>query len=108
MATSCESRRSSAYSDDLRWRMIYQKDCLGLPYYNIASNLQVDVSTVKRMVKIWRNTGTVSKKVYDKSSLPRKITGVVQFFILQSVLQNPGIYLSEIKAKLRHFKNRYW
>ena len=36
------------------------------------------------------------------SLLPRKITSVVQFFILQPVLQNPGIHLSEMKAQLQH------
>ena len=35
-------------------------------------------------VKVWRNTGIVIKKVYDE---------VVCFFILQSVLHNPGVKL---------------
>lgn len=42
------------------------------------------------------------KKSYDKSRLPRKITKVVQFCILQLVLQYPGIKLRKIKSKVNY------
>ena len=42
MATSCEPNRCSAYSDDLRSRMVYQRTALGLTYREIAANLCVD------------------------------------------------------------------
>ena len=99
--TSCESKRSSAYSEDLRWRMVYQSLGLRLPYSEIACNLCVDVSTVKRTVKLYNQTGSVSKKVYDKSGLPRKLTETVKYYIIQLILQHPGIYLREIVAELR-------
>ena len=101
-ATSCESKRSSAYSEDLRWRMVYQKEGMGLSYSVVAKNLNVDQSTVKRVVKLFTNTGSVTKKSYDKSSLPRKITKAVQFCILQLVLQYPGIKLREIKSEVSY------
>ena len=41
-ATSCESKRSSAYSEDLRWHMVYQKEGMGLSYTEVAKNLSVD------------------------------------------------------------------
>ena len=99
MATSCEPKRSSAYSEDLRWRMIYQKYGLQLTYMEIANNLSVDQSTVKRIVQLFDATGNVAKKPYDKSGLPRSITKPVQFFIMQLVLQKPGIMLTEIKSE---------
>ena len=37
--TSYESRHSSAYSEDLQWRIIYQKLALGLSYADISNNL---------------------------------------------------------------------
>jgi len=43
---SCESARTKAYSNDLRWRMVYQRCMLGLTYKEIASRLSVDPSTV--------------------------------------------------------------
>ena len=45
---SIEPRRSSAYSDDLRWRMVYQIGGLQLNYSTVAKNLNVDASTVKK------------------------------------------------------------
>ena len=50
--TSCESKCSSAYSEDLRWRVVYQSLGLRLSYSDIAKNLCVDVATVKRTVKL--------------------------------------------------------
>ena len=99
--TSCESKRSSAYSEDLRWRMVYQSLGLCLSYSDIAKNLCVDVATVKRTVKLYNQTGRVSKKEYNKSHLPRKLTETVKYYVIQLILQHPGIYLREIKAELQ-------
>lgn len=101
-ATSCEPTRSSAYSEDLRWCIVYQKEGMGLSYTEVAKNLSVDLSTVKRVVKLFNNTGNVTKKRYDKSNLPRKVTKVVQFCILQLVIQYPGIKLGEIKSEVSY------
>ena len=43
---SCEPRRTSAYSEDLRWHMVWQKEVLGLSYKEIGNHLNVDPSTV--------------------------------------------------------------
>ena len=59
---SAESYRCSAYQDDLRWRMVYQREALGYTYQMIAANLNVDTSTMWRMIKLFLNTGGVSKK----------------------------------------------
>ena len=39
---SCEPERTSAYSEDLRWKMVYQREILGLTYDSIAQNVGVD------------------------------------------------------------------
>ena len=49
---SCEPGRRSAYGEDLRWRIVWQREVLGYKYGQIASNLNVDVSTVWRIVRI--------------------------------------------------------
>ena len=57
MAThSIESDRSKAYSNNLRGRMVYQRS---LFYSQIARNLNVNPSTVYRIVKLFDETGTV-------------------------------------------------
>ena len=55
-AMSINPTRTSAYSEDLRWRMVWQKEGLGLSNNDIASNLGVDPSTVSRVVSLFKAT----------------------------------------------------
>jgi transposase len=66
----------------------------------IAENLSIDVSTVKRIVKVYELSGSVSKKVYPAAQASRKITQPVQFFILKLLIDRPGIYLREITREI--------
>ena len=36
---SCEPSRSSAYSDDIRWRIVWQKEIMKLSDKEVAANL---------------------------------------------------------------------
>ena len=42
MKTLYEPKRSSAYSEDLRWRMVWQREALGHTYEQISKYLGVD------------------------------------------------------------------
>jgi len=103
MMASCEPRRSSAYSEDLRWRMVWQSEALGCSYSTIARNLNVDKSTVCRTIQLFYSTGTVSKRDYPKDSAPRKLSNPAQLFILHLVIRQPGIYLHEMQRELSDF-----
>ena len=48
--TSCEPGRTRAYSEDLRWRIVWQREALGKKCKDVASNLGVDAATVSRVV----------------------------------------------------------
>lgn len=93
---SCDSNRTSAYSEDIRWRVIYQ-------YYflqgNIALNLNIDKSTVYRTIALFDKTGCVKKAEYPKGQNHhlQKLTEIDQFLIMEVVLNQPGIYLHEIQ-----------
>ena len=90
---SISLRKTSAYSEDLRWRMVWQREALGLNLKTVASNLGVDPSTVSRVVRLFRDTGSVEKRPYPKNSRPnKKLSMPVQLTILHTVLQYPGIY----------------
>ena len=65
MAT-CQPKRTSAYEDDLRWRMVWQRDGEGFTLEQVARNLNVDKSTVERVTLSFRESGSVSKKTYPK------------------------------------------
>ena len=99
MAYSCEPGRKSAYSNDLRWRMVWQREVLGYKYQTVATNLNVDLSTVWRVVRQFQNFGCVDKKHYSQS-VSQKLTPPLELHLLHCVLMNPGIYLREIQQDL--------
>jgi transposase len=48
--TSYEPGKTRAYSEDLHWRIVWQREALGKQCKNVASNLRVDLATVSRVV----------------------------------------------------------
>ena len=93
-------KRSSAYSKDLRWRMVWQQKALGHTYEQISNNLGVDSSTVQRTVALFNATGSLQKCAYPKERAFRKLTPIAQLFILNFVLEKAGIHLCEIQREL--------
>ena len=98
--SSCEVNRCSSYSDDLRWRMVWQRLSLQRTYQQIGVNLNVDPSTVQRTVELFEQTGSVSKRPYPSGRVPKKLSYVVELIILNKVLTNPATKLNEIKVEL--------
>ena len=99
--TSCEPLRTSAYSQDLRWRMVWQHLAMGYSYEHVALNLGVDRCTVSRVLQLFHNTGTVAKKSYPREKAFRKLTTPAQLLILNLLVQKPGVYLREIQDELQ-------
>ena len=60
--TCSEPSRSTAYSNDIRWRIVWQREALGLSYRVIAENLNIDrsTSTVHRIVRLFQVTATLA------------------------------------------------
>ena len=81
--TSINPTRTSPYSEDLGWRMIWQREVLGLDLNLVVSNLGVDRFTVSRTVSLLRSAGSVQKRPYPKDARPnKKLTKSVQLTIL--------------------------
>ena len=102
--SSCEPKRTSAYADDLRWQMVWQREGLGLTLKEVSDNLNVDKSTIDRVVTSFRESGTVSKKAYPKGDHVKpnkKLSQAVQLYILHHVLLKPSSYLWELQSELR-------
>ena len=99
MSTTCDPKRARAYSEDLRWRMVWQVLVRGRKYKEAADNLNVDVSTVWRIVKLFNITGTVDPKKYPQVRAFTRLTCPIELMVLHTVLSYPGIYLKEIKQK---------
>lgn len=100
MSTSCESQRTRAYSDDLRWRMVYQTEALGKAYHEVACNLNVDASTVCRTLATFKSTGDVKPKLYPPNLGTTKLTEIDKLIILELVIEKPEMYLREIQQSL--------
>lgn len=99
---SCESGRCLAYSKDLCWCIVYQRLGLDFSCWKVASNLGVDPSTVSHIVQQFQRTSSVKKDKYNCSTLPQKLTDVVQFPILQLVIERPGIFFHEIQTEVEY------
>ena len=98
---SYESARTAAYSEDLRWRMVYQRKALEYSVRRVAENLGVSPATVSRTLEVFDRTGTVSNQEYPEDhNRAKKLTQTDEFLILQLVTDSPGIYLGEIQTEL--------
>ena len=53
---------TNPYSEDLRWRMVWQHLAMGYSYEHVALNLGVDRCTVSGVLQLFHNTETVTKK----------------------------------------------
>lgn len=84
--------------------MVYQLYGLCLPYRQIAKNLNVDVATVSRVIKIFEDTGAVSKKSqpqgYDHHLKQLTTTKCAEYYIVELVVGKPGIYLRELQDEV--------
>ena len=81
---------------DMRWRMVWQREVLGLKLKDVANNLGVDISTVHRTTKLFHNTGNIVKKSYPTDRRPgKKMTDAVKFLLLNLVVNEPHLYLRE-------------
>lgn len=99
-STTCEPSRTSAYDEDLRWRIVWQSEILEYSQEVIAQNLNIHQSTVSRTLHLFNTTGSVRKRPYPKERAFRKLTDSCQLLIYHLVVQRPGIYLHEIQSEL--------
>ena len=99
--TSFEPKRSSAYAEDLRWRVVWQIEGLQYTQEQVARNLNIHQSTVSRITNLFRTTGNVCKKVKSADSAFRVLTNPAQVLILTLVVERPGVFLREIQEELQ-------
>uniref|UniRef100_A0A1X7TP35 Paired domain-containing protein n=1 Tax=Amphimedon queenslandica TaxID=400682 RepID=A0A1X7TP35_AMPQE len=86
-------------SNDLRWRIVYLSHHNGYSDKKIANTLYISRSTVKRIIKLYHQTGDVSPCTHQ-SGPPRMLREAEIEFIVSVMLINPSIYLDELKRKL--------
>ena len=98
--TSAEPARTTAYSPDIGWRVVWQRMGMELSFKAIAIRLQIGVSTAFRLYKKYESTGDVVPKSKGERIHCRKLDNHHELYILALVHENPAIYLNEIRSKI--------
>ena len=92
---SAEPGRKAAYSNDLRWRIVWQRIGMELTYRRIAKNLSLSLGTVHNVYRHFKETGEVAPAKADYQD-----RGVLnshqQLIVIGLLLENPGLYLGEV------------
>ena len=83
------------YSDDLRWRIVWLHITRGITAKEVADLLCISESSVWRYTKLFHTTGSVSPTDYHHG--PQKLLSEFeQLTVVQSLLNKPKMYLSEV------------
>lgn len=94
--TSCEPGRTTAYSVDIRWRIIWQRLGMGLSFRAIAQRLNIAVGTAYNIYKLFQQTGSVEAMKVRSRPDKCKLDHHHHLYIVGIVLENPSLYLREI------------
>ena len=86
-------------TSDLRWRIVYQHLGMGLSCRDVAKNLNVDPSTVSRVVYRFDQTGSVDPA--PRKGVSSKLSNYDEFIIIENLLERPGMYLHELQYEIR-------
>ena len=98
---SSERSRTLPYSNDIRWRMVWQRLSKNLTFSEIAERLNVSLSTVHRVYTRFTETTTVEPLSRKTPRLQTRILGTnLESFVVGYVLEHPEVYLSELSSKV--------
>ena len=74
MAFSCQPKRSKAYGENLRWRIVFKSEILGESIQDISLDLRIYGSTVHRTFDRFWATGDAKRKDYPAEKVDCKLT----------------------------------
>ena len=97
------SKMPKPYSDDLRWRIVWQKIFYNRSSIRIARDLFMSPRTVDRIFNLFINTGNVTS--LQKFGRPKGTTTLHQheeLVICEMVLRCPAIHLKEIAREIEN------
>ena len=103
---SAEPGRKSAYSEDIRWRVVWQKIALDYSYRNIAQNLNISTGTAYNVYRLFERTGNVDPKTPPVREDIHKLDTDDEFFVISMVLENPSLQLGELCAAVQDFSGK--
>lgn len=89
----------TALSEDLRWRIIWMHCYKRIDCKKVAEMLSIHVSTVYRVIDRYHEGGTVAP-VPHRSGPVRTLGSLEEFFIIETLMARPEIYLDELQREL--------
>ena len=96
---SAEPGRKAPYSDDIRWRIVWQRTALELPFSQVAQNLNISVGTAFNIFKLFQSTGGISPTRPNRQEM-KVLSDREELLVLGFILENPALYLNEVQQKL--------
>ena len=99
---SAEPSRKKAYSVDLRWRIIYQRLGMELPFSKIARNLNIATSTAHLTYKKFEANGDVQAKKQRQRPEVRALDEHSELLVIALILENPTLYLDEVVQEVNN------
>ena len=96
MSQSAEPSRKKAYSNDLRWRIVYQRIAMNLSFQKVADNLNVSTSTAHRIFSRFMQTSQVDPATCSSREDLRKLDEQSELHVIGLVLEAPALYLGEV------------
>ena len=98
---SAEPGRRSAYSADIRWRIVYQRIGMNLGLEKIARNLNIAVSTVHRVYHLFLSTDSVDPKSPRKRPEVKALSPSIELYVIGVVMANPSTFLYEVCSEIK-------
>ena len=80
----------------MRWRIVYQRIAMNLPFYKIAQNLSIAASTANRIYHLFEQTGGIDPVERPERHEIRAVNMHTELHIIGYVMENPSVYLNEV------------
>ena len=87
------------YSNDLRWRIVWQHYFLDVAAEKVAETIQISMRSVYRYTERFQLTGEVRKSLQRNGPLP-VLSEYEEFYLVHLSLSRSGIYLRELQHEL--------
>ena len=97
---SAEPMCTTPYSNDLHWRIVWQRLAKDLTFQQIAQNLSISTATTSNILNIFQATGEVDPKSPGKRGELRKLDSHHELYMIGLVFECPTLHLQEIALKV--------
>lgn len=98
---SAEPTRKAPYSNDLRWRIVWQRLAKDFTFKQIAQNLSISTATASNIFRLFQATGEVDPKSPSKRDAVRKLDDHHELYIIGLIFECPTLQLQEIACKVQ-------